>query len=260
MATRYVDALSRAFAVASRRGFLAALGTAILAALAGGDAEAARATRQEGPRLRAATPKRRDGHRRKTRRRRKKNDSHPTTPPPPPPAPPPSPLPPPPFCAGQADDTVCEGGRCLQGVCNPTPTCAGGEQRCTADAVCCSGHCEPMEGGKKCQYGAPGSVCLDGDSCLSGVCTGYRCVDTGCLFNNDYCISGVGTCHNGGFCLRPVGQTGPRCGSDTGAAGVCNCTTHQECVAALGTGAFCAQATGSHCACAGAPTFCVAPR
>jgi hypothetical protein len=91
MTTRYVDALSCAFADASRRGLLATLGTAILAALAGGHAETARATRQQAPRLRAATPKRRDGHRRKTRRRRKNDDSQPTTPPPPPPVPPPPP-------------------------------------------------------------------------------------------------------------------------------------------------------------------------
>jgi hypothetical protein len=95
---------------------------------------------------------------------------------------------------------------------------------------------------------------------LSGVCTGHRCADTGCLFNHDYCVAGIGSCHNGGFCLRPVGEAGPRCATDTGGSGICNCTTHQECVAALGAGAFCAQDTGPHCACATAPTFCVARR
>src|SRR5262245_26205117 len=173
MTTRHVDALSRDFAAASRRGLLATLGTAILAALVGGHAEAARATRQKAQRVRSATPERRDGCRRKKRCKRKKKHNQPIFPSPLSPPPPPPPLPPP-FCAGQADDTVCDGGRCLQGVCNPTPACAGGEERCTTDDACCSGRCTPMEGGRKCQFGAGGSVCVDGDACLSGVCTGYR--------------------------------------------------------------------------------------
>jgi hypothetical protein len=173
-------------------------------------------------------------------------------------SPPPSPPPPPPTCATLPDDTNCDGGRCLGGVCNPTPTCAESGTACTAPAAaaCCSGSCHPVD--FVCDRARAGGVCLSDGDCDSGVCVGYRCVDTGCLFNNDFCPFGLGTCHSTGFCLKPLGGGGPRCGSDTGASGLCNCTSHQQCVAALGAGAFCAVDTGPHCACSDGPTFCVA--
>jgi hypothetical protein len=166
--------------------------------------------------------------------------------------------PPLPFCASQADDAPCAGGKCLRGVCNPTPICTGGELPCLTGEECCGGECSPEN--KLCGRGPAGHVCLDGKDCASGVCVGHRCADTGCIFNNDYCILGVGTCHGGGFCLQAADGSGPRCGVDTGASGICNCTTHEECVAALGAGAFCANDSGPHCSCSGAPTFCVGPR
>lgn len=233
------DGLTRSLAtVGSRRRALAlALSGALASVVAREDAAAHDARKK---------CKKKSGQQKKKCRKkaRKHNDSHPTS-----------------SCTGRPDDAVCPGGKCLQGVCNPTPSCTGGGQPCPTVGQCCVGTCD--DEGNTCGRGPVGSVCLTGRDCVSGVCRGHRCADTGCIYNHDYCIFGQGPCHNGGFCLTLLGASpdeGPRCGDNTGSSGICDCTSHQECVDALGAGAFCAQDTGPHCGCSGAATFCVAPR
>lgn len=83
------------------------------------------------------------------------------------------------FCATRANDTVCnDTGRCLNGVCNPQPSCDIFTSVCliAAPGSCCSGMCEPlMDELGNCALGAAGQQCQSSTDCLSGSCVGYRC-------------------------------------------------------------------------------------
>jgi hypothetical protein len=89
--------------------------------------------------------------------------------------------PPPPSgpCAGKTDNADCNGdGRCLNGVCNPKPTCISEGSSCAGlgNAGCCSRACE----GGECDDGIdsqPNSAqCQLDTNCQSRRCLGYRCV------------------------------------------------------------------------------------
>jgi hypothetical protein len=109
---------------------------------------------------------------------RKHNATHATPPPPPPPPPP---------CQGRPDDTPCNGdGRCLNGVCNPKPTCGFGADfgsptlsqcRSASPETCCSGRCivisQPFG---LCYVSAQGQSCIETTNCdLNLECVGYVC-------------------------------------------------------------------------------------
>lgn len=83
------------------------------------------------------------------------------------------------FCATRANDTVCnDTGRCLNGVCNPQPSCDIFTSTCMTGApgTCCSGVCDALvDDVGNCAQGAAGQACLDNTDCLSVTCVGYRC-------------------------------------------------------------------------------------
>jgi hypothetical protein len=163
---------------------------------------------------------------------------------------------PPPPCQGQPNDTPCEGsGRCLAGICNPAPVCPV----ICAGRPCCGTCNGPPE---ECVPSAPaGSPCLSGGDCVSGRCVGYRCLDTGCIYNQDYCANGTSTCHGSGLCLMPIGETAALCGYPA-PSGICGCRSKQDC-AVHGPTAFCALDNGSSSPCpctAPNSSFCALPR
>lgn len=73
------------------------------------------------------------------------------------------------------DDTACLGtGRCLQGRCNPLPTCVQALEGCppAGPAGCCSGGCTQFQ----CNFSGTGAPCADRTDCFLGApCVGYRC-------------------------------------------------------------------------------------
>lgn len=83
-------------------------------------------------------------------------------------------------CKGhKPDDTNCEGGgKCLNGKCNPPPTCAAfGDFPCTASS-CCSLQCctHPIVPDPFCCSSQPGERCYDDGDCFGeATCVGYRC-------------------------------------------------------------------------------------
>jgi hypothetical protein len=119
--------------------------------------------------------------------------------------------PPPPFCASQPDGTSCSfcricqsgacqadstqnnaacgnngTGRCLNGTCNPVPTCSPRNGPCHADADCCSfgstlvpTHCRTAGeiGAFTCEGRSDaGQPCHDSGHCVSSsTCIGYVC-------------------------------------------------------------------------------------
>jgi hypothetical protein len=80
-------------------------------------------------------------------------------------------------CVPRADDSSCDGsGRCLNGVCNPRPTCAPRNENCIPDGDCCSGICAYFDMALNyCEAGPADTPCYDGDDCESASCVGYRC-------------------------------------------------------------------------------------
>jgi hypothetical protein len=164
------------------------------------------------------------------------------------------------------NDATCNGdGKCLNGRCNPKPTCDGGGVLCIPsgdNAHCCSGLC----GGDRCadEAGTDGAECLENKSCRSGRCVGYRCTGAGtCPRWASFCRDGT-TSDNGCGCLRVKGTLFTRQGQqpqgdpDTFHCG--DCTTTQDCIDAHGPDAFCAVDDGTSCSC---PTdgqgFCALP-
>jgi hypothetical protein len=136
----------------------------------------------------------------------------------PPPSPPASPPPPCPAgcaacqecqngaCVTKANDSTCNGdGRCLNGTCNPRPTCLANEATCTEGGTpCCSGNCEDPAGANVffcLGVASAGAICQENVHCLSNACVGYRCQLGGagadCLENTD-CVSNV--CGNDNIC------------------------------------------------------------
>jgi hypothetical protein len=87
-------------------------------------------------------------------------------------------------CQGQPDDTPCNGdGRCLNGVCNPKPTCSLGRRgisgsiTCnkTTPETCCSGECITF-GVDICDTSATGKPCVETENCDANLaCVGYVC-------------------------------------------------------------------------------------
>jgi hypothetical protein len=137
--------------------------------------------------------------------------SSPPSPPPPPP-PPSTPPPPPGPCAGKADNSDCNGtGRCLNGVCNPKPTCLARGASCTGNAACCTKACE----GGTCDGGVDsepiGAECQVDADCLSSRCIGYRCVQ--------------GTIPVGSACLRDPLCASNQCGCAGPGGTQCTCRT-----------------------------------
>jgi hypothetical protein len=76
-------------------------------------------------------------------------------------------------CRPKPNDAVCEGsGKCLNGTCNPQPTCKPTDTVCTTNTECCSGSCP---GATLCAKGGAGTPCFGGNDCTSGNCIGFRC-------------------------------------------------------------------------------------
>ena len=70
----------------------------------------------------------------------------------------------------ELDDAACgRDGKCLAGICNEKPDCSGAGETC-APKPCCSAACSEF-----CLAGDVGRPCLDGQDCISGSCSGYRC-------------------------------------------------------------------------------------
>jgi hypothetical protein len=80
-------------------------------------------------------------------------------------------------CVPRADDSSCAGsGRCLNGECNPRPTCAPRNENCIPDGDCCSGICSYFDMAlNNCLAGPGGTPCYEDDDCESESCIGYRC-------------------------------------------------------------------------------------
>jgi hypothetical protein len=80
-------------------------------------------------------------------------------------------------CAPRADNSSCDGtGLCLNGVCNPRPTCAPRNDNCIPDGDCCSGTCAYFDLALNfCLAGPAGTPCHADDDCESESCVGYRC-------------------------------------------------------------------------------------
>jgi hypothetical protein len=83
-------------------------------------------------------------------------------------------------CVPSTDDALCNGtGRCLNGVCNPPPSCLQpGNLDCFPDtpAVCCSGVCDLVFNGVgTCVAGGAGTDCFANGDCTSNRCTGFIC-------------------------------------------------------------------------------------
>ena len=166
-------------------------------------------------------------------------------------------------CKGKADDAPCKGtGRCLSGDCIPKPPClpAGGE--CTTNVNgCCSHFCLTSAGtpfdclGKLAEAG---DACQSSDDCDSGLeCLGYVCQSLTCIPTSDYCADRTSRCGSDGaaLCLRSIGGGRTRCGRLSPMT--CGCTNNRQCIAALGTGAFCAKfERGGACICNNQTTFC----
>jgi hypothetical protein len=101
-------------------------------------------------------------------------------------------------CAGKADNADCNGdGRCLNGGCNPKPTCLATNAMCTTDDQCCTKACESGE----CDAGSDaqpnGAECQVDLDCRSRRCVGYRCVQ--------------GTAQAGSFCSFDARCASNRC-------------------------------------------------
>jgi hypothetical protein len=84
-------------------------------------------------------------------------------------------------CAGQLDDTPCNGlGKCLASACNPRPSCNNdscGPPSNTGDTGCCGEYClgtGPSQPGF-CRRGEVGHQCYNNVDCIQSNCTGYRC-------------------------------------------------------------------------------------
>jgi hypothetical protein len=87
-------------------------------------------------------------------------------------------------CANKPNDSACQGaGRCLNGVCNPPPTCTPAFQPCyvSLPPLCCGDNlaCWSSVQGTTptCRgyFGGEGSPCHTGIDCRSQECIGYRC-------------------------------------------------------------------------------------
>lgn len=80
-------------------------------------------------------------------------------------------------CVPRADGHACDGtGLCLNGVCNPRPTCAPRNENCIPDGDCCSGICQYFDMALNyCLAGPAGTPCYEDDDCESESCLGYRC-------------------------------------------------------------------------------------
>ncbi len=138
------DALTRALAArASRRGWLAALGTAaVTAAALPGEAIAGKKSRK-----------------RRSRRRTQRRDDNETPPP----------------CQGKDDGDECAAGKqCSGGICATPPAC-GGNASCIADVNCCSGSC--LEEWFACDPSGAGQPCRSSFDCRDGLaCAAFVCV------------------------------------------------------------------------------------
>jgi len=111
-------------------------------------------------------------------------------------------------CQAASDDTACNSnGRCLKGICNPRPTCAGAGADCgTNKSECCSGGCVTTASSfDSCVAGTIGSPCRDTVDCVSHICVGYRCAQ--------------GTRPDGDSCTIADGFEG----DDQCASGQCGC-------------------------------------
>jgi hypothetical protein len=81
-------------------------------------------------------------------------------------------------CVNKANDSACDdGGKCLDGVCNPRPECTDGNVGgCEPNPTsCCSGTCDVPPPGGVCQLGSAGAQCKANSGCISGSCIGFRC-------------------------------------------------------------------------------------
>ncbi|MFT4038116.1 MAG: hypothetical protein QM692_08060 [Thermomicrobiales bacterium] len=85
------------------------------------------------------------------------------------------------FCQLNPNNTECNSGttgRCLNGVCNPQPSCDVAGASCTTGdpQTCCSVTCTPDVGDAgNCALSVKDQVCQTSADCLSGSCVGYRC-------------------------------------------------------------------------------------
>ena len=234
------DTLSRALYVAgSRRAALAAMLSGAVGLLAASDTLA-----------------------KKGKGKKKKGNKRGIPSSPPPTSPPPvgemSIPPPPPFCASQDDEIFCDGGKCLQGACNATPTCDPRGADCDgfgSNPRCCSGFC--LAG--TCEGSSPVNRCHTPADCPFGIaCIGYRCFSGVCQANADSCVVDASTCGDGGKCFKPHNGGPARCGISVGG---CGCDSDAQCRAIHPQG-FCVDITGnaSFCGVGGPLTFCAAPR
>lgn len=130
-----------------------------------------------------------------------------------------------PMGACMSDNDCCQGGRCLQHLCEP-PMCVSPGMPCSYGAPCCSGRCEPGVGNGPptcAQYCAPDSKpCMKASDCCSlacndGTCGGALCgragaacqADSGCCsdacignrcaVSSDSCLASGESCGDGGI-------------------------------------------------------------
>jgi hypothetical protein len=159
-------------------------------------------------------------------------------------------------CAGKPNDSACNGdGKCLNGVCNPKPTCIGEGSSCAGlgNAACCTKACE----GGECDGGSDSepnnAECQVDADCQSRRCLGYRCVqgtetpgtfcpngfDARCASNQCGCVTESGvtrcTCRN-----TPCAGVGAVCNpSDPGGRDVGCCEGSCTACSVSGTECFC---------------------
>jgi hypothetical protein len=118
-------------------------------------------------------------------------------------------------CRRRPDDAPCNGtGRCLQGTCNPQPTCMSGSgaSPCAGGGECCSGRCLAKGFTNNptyyCDPSLDGEPCLSDDGCWTGRTGNRRCIGFRCQSGDPIlpfpgtCPTGTKYCLNLG-CLRP---------------------------------------------------------
>lgn len=179
---------------------------------------------------------------------------------PPPASPPPTPGP---TCSdgiknGRETDVDCGGPDC--------PPCAL-DQVCIYSGDCRTGNCDDREcegcsSNFNCGFDPDGARC----TCVAGICyssgaTGETCQASATCGSVDACMRTSGICGHGGKCYLPLGGGAPRCA--TVAPASCGCTSHQQCAAAHGAGAYCVtfDPEFGFCTCGegGPTTFCAIP-
>ncbi len=244
----HFDGLTRALAIPCRRSLLIALGTALVAALAGSEAsEDALATRRprhrQRRRRRATGDHARTEGRKKRKRRRKKKPTATVSPGEASPSSPPSCLP---NCEGKAcgDSDGC-GGACTTGSCPDGQFCQGGHcvSSCTPGWTLCAGACVETQvdadhcgGCNRPCFVQPPESCGTNGQCIGGVCQHWgtdticsvaSCADAGTLSLLAYC-DGNGIC-------PPSSQQMCSGYCDAATRSCKQCTMHSQC----GSAAWC---------------------